>query len=281
MAVLTNLPDLDDPDLNQDLQPPPILYHYTDTKGFKGILENRVQLWATHCQFVNDSQEVTFGADIVKEVLELFRDEADGLGVQVQDLVEKTDKCSKSDCFFACFSESHEVLSQWRVYADNCSGYCLALRPEERLIGYGDEDAYHSNHLLKCLYGAKEVKEWLVARFQRKISLARSRSANPAWLSSELMRVVNRCLHRAKHEHFREEREWRLVVDRPQEDMQFRMGALGLTPYLETEPLCLDGVWVGPRTRPDDEAAIRTAQRFLAKHKLNPTVKCWASPVRR
>ena len=158
------------------------------------------------------------------------------------------------------------------------------MHPDERFIYSGDEDDYSSNHLVKCLYGEVETRDWLVRGFRRKIEIACRRSdpdGKSDWLVSELMRVARRCLHRAKHEHFREECEWRIVVEAPQNATKFRTGPLGLTPYLATEPMILEEVWTGPRVGPDAEVAKHTIEQFLARHKLSATIQHWASPFGR
>src|SRR5579859_4516351 len=39
---------------------PPVLYHYTNSTGLKGILGTS-SLWATDADFLNDAQELQFG----------------------------------------------------------------------------------------------------------------------------------------------------------------------------------------------------------------------------
>ena len=90
MPVIQNLPDLGDPDLTEDLKPPPRLYHYTDAKGFFGVVEAKVALWATHFRFLNDSGEVAFGDAVVTRGLELIHHEIGAIGVDVADLIEPT-----------------------------------------------------------------------------------------------------------------------------------------------------------------------------------------------
>jgi len=52
-----------------------LLYHYTDTVGFQGIVREQC-LWATDYRFLNDRTEMQHGEDAVKEVAkELSNDE--------------------------------------------------------------------------------------------------------------------------------------------------------------------------------------------------------------
>ena len=47
---------------------PTLLYHYTDAQGFKGIVES-YELWATHIQYLNDTQEYLYAVDVAKRVI--------------------------------------------------------------------------------------------------------------------------------------------------------------------------------------------------------------------
>src|SRR5208283_3832785 len=46
-----------------------VLYHYTRVEGLKGIVETN-ELWATSAHFLNDSAEVTYGYEVLKEALD-------------------------------------------------------------------------------------------------------------------------------------------------------------------------------------------------------------------
>ena len=48
---------------------PEILFHYTDSKGFLGILESNT-LWATSARYLNDSSEYTYGMKLIADALE-------------------------------------------------------------------------------------------------------------------------------------------------------------------------------------------------------------------
>jgi hypothetical protein len=48
------------------LTKPNPLYHYTDTRGFKGIVCNH-ELWAGRIDFLNDASEIPYTRDLLKE----------------------------------------------------------------------------------------------------------------------------------------------------------------------------------------------------------------------
>src|SRR3954465_10650215 len=46
-----------------------ILYHYTTLEGFKSIIENGC-LWGSNFAYLNDSTELLYGKNIVREIVE-------------------------------------------------------------------------------------------------------------------------------------------------------------------------------------------------------------------
>jgi hypothetical protein len=273
------LPDFGNPDIFEDMEPPPRLYHYTDTAGFLGIVESGVVLRATHHRYLNDGGEVRFGLGIASDVLDEM---SPHIGDSVRKLVEaKMSEILADDSFVACLSEDYSVLSQWRAYAKSGAGYCLGLRSTERVVSYGDDASHWANHLVKCRYGTEENKAYFRARFARKIERgagARSVAGYDEWLASELAEVAWRGAHQAKHHHFAEEKEWRFIVDGPGYATKFRVSARGLTPFLETERLELEEVWIGPGVGPGPEIAKQTAHRLMKQRGLDARVESWASP---
>lgn len=53
---------------------PDVLYHYTDFGGFSGIVQRR-QLWATDIRYLNDAEELRFGATAMANLLHHLADE--------------------------------------------------------------------------------------------------------------------------------------------------------------------------------------------------------------
>jgi hypothetical protein len=273
--------DLNDPDLVEDTQPPPaVLYHYTDVKGFFDIVNAGSRLHATHHRFLNDAGEVEFGFEVATN---FFHGLANDLGTDVIKLVDlEISKVLYGESFIACLSAKYDVLSQWRAYANSGAGYCIGFRAQNRLSGYGEGDDFRSNRLLECIYGRQALEARLNLRFPRE----HARVARQAFqdqeelLAAHLAQAAWRYAHLAKHEHFREEHEWRFIVGAPRHDIQYRVGRLGLTPYLPTETMEIVEVWIGPRIGPEPEIAKVTAAHFLSQHGIASSVDYWASPFR-
>jgi hypothetical protein len=109
---------------------PEVIYHYTDDRGLRGILEFG-KIWLTDIFSLNDPSELSHSYEVAAEILEK--------------LIDKTDPDSREFCerfshfltvggirgvahfFVACFSSGGDDLGQWRAYADNGRGFALCF----------------------------------------------------------------------------------------------------------------------------------------------------------
>lgn len=108
------------------------LYHYTDMRGLKGILEAG-QIWFTDYRHLNDPSELTHGIDMARDVAHQIATGADG---RVRlfldyflDLFRHDNFVPTLEFFIACFSRARDDLGQWRAYADNGRGVAIGLSP--------------------------------------------------------------------------------------------------------------------------------------------------------
>ena len=108
------------------------LYHYTDVRGLKGILEAG-QIWFTDYRHLNDPSELTHGIDMARDVAHHIATGADG---RVRlfldyflDLFRHDNFAPTLEFFIACFSRARDDLGQWRAYADNGRGVAIGLSP--------------------------------------------------------------------------------------------------------------------------------------------------------
>lgn len=113
------------------------LYHYTNIRGLKGIIESSC-LHATNVRYLNDSQEFIFGIEYFSklfpspEVAFSAQEHEDSLYDNLIDrlfvlLLEdfKHGKNVSEDYFVISFSTKPDVLSQWRGYGKDNAGYCI------------------------------------------------------------------------------------------------------------------------------------------------------------
>jgi hypothetical protein len=198
-------------------------------------------------------------------------------------LTHQVEALLAEDSFVACLSVKHDALSQWRAYADNGAGYCIGFQARERRDHHGDDAFHWENHLVECLYGVEAVEKRLKERFQYVID--RVASADDEYrnnvLADHLWHVARRYAHVAKHGHFEEEAEWRIIVDAPKDDVQYRVTRRGLVPFRPTVELPIQKVWIGPAVHANPEVAKRSVTRFLAKQEITAEVDFWDSPFRR
>ena len=120
-----------------EIEPDGLLWHYTDTQGFKGIVRNRT-IRLSHPSFLNDPSELEHANLVYKEMLNTF---ADSKGNLAQEFVrgyqgyEKNEEFSgKRDSnipFVASFCEGQDQLDPWRQYGDDGRGFSLGFRVKE------------------------------------------------------------------------------------------------------------------------------------------------------
>ncbi|MEQ8461526.1 MAG: DUF2971 domain-containing protein [Sandaracinaceae bacterium] len=118
------------PSHENENEPAPTLYQYTDGSALSAILEHR-RMWATHSSFLNDYGE---GEYIWKRLLTVA-EESNGHDAITAELTKSilsgiatNDEVLGKELFVACFSEDPDALSQWRAYANNGDGYSIGFR---------------------------------------------------------------------------------------------------------------------------------------------------------
>jgi hypothetical protein len=114
------------------------LYHYTDGRGLKGILESG-RVWFTDYRHLNDPSELTHGVDMAHDVARLLSAGADGrvrlFLEHFADLFRHDNFHGTLEFFIASFSRVRDDLGQWRAYADNGRGFAIGFAPGLFRIG--------------------------------------------------------------------------------------------------------------------------------------------------
>ena len=100
---------------------PPLKYHYTDSAGLLGIIEEGECLFrASDVRFLNDSEELRYAASQFEQWLLLRHQRT--LPTEIGQLLD-----SEPGIYVVCLSERRDSLSQWRAYGD----YALGLDVKE------------------------------------------------------------------------------------------------------------------------------------------------------
>ncbi len=175
------------PELVEHDRPTGLLYHYTDTAGFEGIIKNRC-LWATDYRFLNDRREMVCGEDVFKEVAdELSKDPA--LSSRQRVLLGEVVRCHDRfkltrmfNPFIVSFSTKGNLLSQWRAYSADGAGFSLGF--EASALPPPRTEGMPITLLAQCRYGmdwfraaARSLLISLTERFVNEVS--------PVWQESE------------------------------------------------------------------------------------------------
>jgi len=109
--------------------PPPVIYHYTDDKGLKGILENGC-LWLTDIRSLNDPSELSHGLTMAADIIEKaaangpapYRTFAEMFGNAMR---RRHGEIAHN--FVCCFSKTGDELGQWRAYANDGHGFAIGF----------------------------------------------------------------------------------------------------------------------------------------------------------
>jgi hypothetical protein len=227
------------PDL--DIEPlPDAVYHYTDTAGLLGIIQNGT-LWATDYRFLNDSSELWYiyqlAADVIREE---FVGRYSGLaGAFLDYAVTAAPPYSGVPYYLSCFSELDNSLSQWRAYGGR-QGFSLAFPGDITPVeGYAPEGRQNPGlTLLKVNYQQAQQKEYISILIEALVELCgapimksyESEANAIASFSPFYWGQLERASYRFKHPDFEVEREWRLVAWGSIHGDSFR-AASTITPY--------------------------------------------------
>jgi hypothetical protein len=305
----------------EDQAEPELLYHYTDQKGLLGIIHGKC-IWATHIRYLNDtsegqiftkllqselSQRATTGPD---EPLSQLTALAQLMGLSVGQAGSNIQCANKEvldlgssafswiscqDSFVASFSEQGNLLSQWRAYSGDTSGYCIGFtRPYLKSVGVhfleSRKDSFYddSNPLVACQYCDKPEEESLKREIEQIVDSYITETDQVQWQTTpekEGLRALGAIAKKhffplgkrraiTKDQAFREEAEWRLVFQLEKagtinSKLEFRPGRSMPIPYFkvdltwENQPLEVREIIVGPCPHPLD--AVNSVQRLLRK----------------
>jgi len=232
--------------------PPPIIYHYTNDVGLRGILETG-KIWLTDIFNLNDPSELSHG---FSHIVEILKGMAASGPPEVNIFAQDTEAFATrggiraAAHYFVCsFSAAGDDLGQWRAYADNGRGYALgfdAKMLEAAYIGNGST-LIPNNSTFPITYADAQLADLhrqIAEAALPLISLPRGRE-----LSNDVIRAYMRELSvlvsmhalRAvlffKHEAYNNEREYRFLqihrADIPAPDVKFRSRPYALVRYRE------------------------------------------------
>lgn len=248
---------------------PDLLYHYTSAEACFSIIDTPMmskdgpRLWASCALGMNDATEIRYGLDLVHDVASQF--------VPKEELERSFAKHWKHGGYaqvsflertcVACFCEGPDLLSQWRAYGKDATGYCLGFR-RELLSSSAAERGFR---LVPITYERERQVQKVQRLFEEGSSFIQRNRPEPEW---RLWRMtVSAAIDLSlgfKHACFSEEREWRLISPNPQ-NLKFRACRWGIIPYVEVAlpKRCLASIWQGPTL--DYDLTRRTLEMYLRR----------------
>jgi Protein of unknown function (DUF2971) len=179
------------------------LCHYTSQNGLIGILKSKA-MYATDAAYLNDSQEVVYAVTLAKKYFQKEKRLTEQ--VKISDILEKTESLAGSlPVYVASFSEEPDLLSQWRGYCPEGSGFGLCLSAE-RIVTLAEADDWE---FFKCIYDEDAQLEVLKKMEQEAVGDSPLRESFSTSVVFALLLLFFATVF--KHPKFKEESEWRAI----------------------------------------------------------------------
>lgn len=268
-------------------------WHYTNAAGLMGIVTSQT-LFASATEVVNDSSEVNYGIDLVRQVWKDVAARSDFPPANVtyisEALSDDWPNYIANSIFIVSASEDSDLLGQWRGYAGG-DGFAIGFDLEStgwRCPGPARVSTVFPLGWRKVTYDTVEQRALAEAHLR---AYAAGPAAAPAdWASrsdarSQFMPITRAKLSSLvsllKHPAFADEREVRHVEGTIGGEVRFRATGRGIVPYVEMRAvelirwngvslagdeitrLPIHEVAVGPGAGP---SACASLQRYLASH---------------
>jgi hypothetical protein len=262
------------------------VYHYTNSVGLLGIIENRC-LWATDVRFMNDLREALYSREAISRMLEAPRGgtpledrvltEVDAMmtGLQSTTLVPFRS-------YIACLSEADDLLSQWRAYGYS-RGFSIGF-DRERLRALSAQPGLPVKFTLRNVSYDLDLLDRMIRDglgvLLNQLQQLPATPSDPEIIAAALSLVV--AIHNVasafKDSAFEEEKEVRLhgfgSADSATDKLSFRDSSAGLTPYIkiplssdDKEPItAIREIVVGPQG--NQEATISAVTLLLDRHQI-------------
>jgi hypothetical protein len=264
------------------------LYHYTDGRGLKGIIQSG-QIWFTDYRHLNDPSELVHGIDMAHKAAQAIATGVDGLLVTFLELFVDMFRHSNFDAtlefYIASFSRARNDLGQWRAYADNGRGFAIGLAPgmfdvknyptDCRLPEFLGPVIYADDQIFDRHHAALETAAAIfLETFNERSDLMRDKAIGTAFMQAFAREIIAQpliwnCLT-SKHRAYEHEQEARLVIlGQPAQlwrHVTTRFRGSEVVPYIK-HPMPvrtnLAEIVIGPAAPADAERAIRVMLNSL------------------
>lgn len=260
------------------------IFHYTDLEALAAIVTKQA-LWATHAQFLNDSEELRYAHTACCRYMEgrirEYRDRDEKLIVALLELTVQELRSNEMHNFpyVLSFTTEKDQLSQWRGYGKFGQGVSVGFEFDDSTWRVADDQGIHLGTVLyRCLYCEKKQNLLFQAIIDAQLKLLAKQRAEEwkrhldewaDWLVNHLLRTFPYI----KCPAFQEENEVRLAVA-PEKmcwERKFKVSNGILVPYIEIHEenvrLPITRVVVGPSAK--QELIVGGVRRLLDAHEYN------------
>lgn len=210
------------------------LYHYTTKEGFLGIIKNN-ELWASHILYQNDSSEYNFALNLLIETIEKNKNIFNKY--DINKLIDNLKNYSNKNIYVASLSEEKDTLSQWRGYGKSIPSFSIGFH------GHYLFRLHTTNKNIifaKCIYEKEKQKTLILDLINASlelinVSIEKSYNIYKNHDTKLFYNIASMMMSYApliKHENFKEEKEWRIIIPYvSKEDINIRIAKTCFIPY--------------------------------------------------
>ncbi len=248
---------------------PSLIYHYTDDKGLRSILETGT-MWLTDIFALNDPAELRHGIEhAIARIAESAKTGAPEFKLFARRFAKIRDGGIERSAhyFVACFSKNGDDLCQWRAYADDGKGFALGFDGNNFEHGFATPSGkpMPNNSTFPVTYDDGqlcEIQDKILGILPEYVSAPRGRGLCDAAING-YMEHLSVCFSVLvfwaslyfKHPAYLNEAEYRFLQiqrsDRPVEGVKYRSRPYSLVRYIEYNwrrfsPGALKEIIIGP-----------------------------------
>jgi hypothetical protein len=224
------------------------LYHYTNSDGLLGIMKNQ-KLWATDSTYLNDSQEIKHGLELVEKIIcDVKNNTTCPFSNKILNGIKERIYKYSDEIYVACFSESGDLLSQWKGYGSHGDGFSIKLDPRE-LLRQKRRFPFVNIAIKKVIYEIETQNKIIASQIDFTLKKANTLFCEYPNHEEDIVSdsagsaayYVRNMAIRFKDNVFSEEKEWRAIYSNnsySEEGLQpinFRVSNSEIIPYMDLD----------------------------------------------
>lgn len=258
------------------------LHHYTDVNGLTGIIQ-RQALWATDIGFLNDSQEMLAGIELIRRrcaQISTFEISNEPLQSAIRELYGRIpefvqNNLTKRNTYIISFSKAGDNLRQWMSYCPKNAGYSIEFDSQKVLVDGNIE----RDKKIVCRLEEVDYHETKINKILLHERIFNSPDAEVVTIERAMTQLANELFFHScavKPKEFYDEQETRLVIQSNLEknhDVSFRTRAGVIIPYFEypIQHSWIKEITIGPNI--NMSLARKGLETFLEKRSITCAIK--------